>query len=71
MKNSIFINFKRKYWYLKFLKLKEAELTAHVVSSFFTVFIKVKGDKKIKKDISEADSIIKIKNIFESNQIWN
>ena len=27
--------------------------------------------KKIKKDISEADSIIKVKNIFESNQIWN
>ena len=27
--------------------------------------------KKLKKDVSEADSIIKVKKIFESNQIWN
>ena len=51
-----------KYQYLNLNLLKKA---------IFTVLTKVKGAKKIKKDISEADSIIKIKNIFESNQIWN
>jgi len=39
--------------------------------AIFTLFSKVNGAKKIKKDVSEADSIIKVKNIFESNQIWN
>ena len=51
-----------KYQYLNLNLLKKA---------IFTLLTKVKGAKKIKKDISEADSIIKIKNIFESNQIWN
>ena len=51
-----------KYQYLNLNLLKKA---------IFTVLTKVKGAKKIKKDISEADSIIEIKNIFESNQIWN
>ena len=39
--------------------------------AIFTLLSKVNGAKKIKKDVSEADSIIKVKNIFESNQIWN
>ena len=51
-----------KYQYLNLNLLKKA---------IFTLLTKVNGAKKIKKDISEADSIIKIKNIFESNQIWN
>jgi len=51
-----------KYQYLNLNLLKKA---------IFSLLTKVKGAKKIKKDISEADSIIKIKNIFESNQIWN
>jgi len=51
-----------KYQYLNLNLLKKA---------IFTLLTKVKGAKKIKKDISEADSIIKIKNIFERNQIWN
>ena len=51
-----------KYQYLNLNLLKKA---------IFTLLTKVKEAKKIKKDISEADSIIKIKNIFESNQIWN
>ena len=50
------------YKYLNLNLLKKA---------IFTLLSKVKGAKKIKKDISEADSIIKIKNIFERNQIWN
>jgi tRNA-dihydrouridine synthase len=39
--------------------------------TIFTLLSKVNGAKKIKKDISEADNIIKVKKIFESNQIWN
>jgi tRNA-dihydrouridine synthase A len=50
------------YKYLNLNLLKKA---------IFTLLSKVKGAKKIKKDISEADSIIKIKNIFERNQILN
>ena len=50
------------YKYLNLNLLKKA---------IFTLLSKVKGAKKIKKDISEADSIINVKNIFESNQIWN
>ena len=50
------------YKYLNLNLLKKA---------IFTLFSEVTGAKKIKKDISEADSIIKVKNIFESNQIWN
>ena len=50
------------YKYLNLNLLKKA---------IFTLLSKVNGAKKIKKDISEADSIIKVKNIFESNQIWN
>ena len=50
------------YKYLNLNLLKKA---------IFTLFSKVNGAKKIKKDVSEADSIIKVKNIFESNQIWN
>ena len=34
-------------------------------------FLKLMELKKLKKIVSEADSIIKVKNIFESNQIWN
>ena len=50
------------YKYLNLNLLKKA---------IFTLLSKVNGAKKIKKDVSEADSIIKVKNIFESNQIWN
>ncbi len=50
------------YEYLNLNLLKKA---------IFTLLSKVNGAKKIKKDVSEADSIIKVKNIFESNQIWN
>ena len=50
------------YKYLNLNLLKKA---------IFTLFSKVNGAKKIKKDISEADNIIKVKKIFESNQIWN
>mgnify|MGYP001157515909 FL=1 len=50
------------YKYLNLNLLKKA---------IFTLLSKVNGAKKIKKDISEADNIIKIKKIFESNQIWN
>ena len=50
------------YQYLNLNLLKKA---------IFTLLSKVNGAKKIKKDVSEADSIIKVKNIFESNQIWN
>lgn len=50
------------YKYLNLNLLKKA---------IFTLFTKVNGAKNIKKDISEADSIIKVKNIFESNHIWN
>ena len=50
------------YKYLNLNLLKKA---------IFTLLSKINGAKKIKKDISEADSIIKVKNIFESNQIWN
>ena len=54
-------NFKN-YKYLNLNLLKKA---------IFTLLSKVNGAKKIKKDISEADSINKVKKIFESNQIWN
>jgi len=50
------------YKYLNLNLLKKA---------IFTLLSKINGAKKIKKDISEADSIIEVKNIFESNQIWN
>ena len=50
------------YKYLNLNLLKKA---------IFTLLSKVNGAKKIKKDISEADNIIKVKKIFESNQIWN
>ena len=50
------------YKYLNLNLLKKA---------IFTLLSKVNGAKKIKKDVSEADSIIKVKKIFESNQIWN
>ena len=50
------------YKYLNLNLLKKA---------IFTLLSKVNRAKKIKKDITEADSIIQIKNIFESNQIWN
>ena len=50
------------YEYLNLNLLKKA---------IFTLLSKVNGSKKIKKDVSEADSIIKVKKIFESNQIWN
>ena len=52
----------KDYRYLNLNLLKKA---------IFTILSKVDRAKKIKKDISEADSIIKVKNIFESNQIWN
>ena len=50
------------YKYLNLNLLKKA---------IFTLLSKVNGAKKIKKDISEADNIIRVKKIFESNQIWN
>ena len=50
------------YKYLNLNLLKKA---------IFTLLFKINGAKKIKKDLSEADSIVKVKKIFESNQIWN
>ena len=50
------------YKYLNLNLLKKA---------IFTLLSKVNGAKKIKNDISEADNIINVKKIFESNKIWN
>ena len=63
-------SFLKKYEYLEedFSSKKDFK---NILNYYKASISKVNGAKKIKKDISEADNIIKVKKIFESNQIWN